>query len=107
MAGRPERAHSTSQPLLEHALSEAEQARYAPSLKDRGIDPPAARQVAQVRDELCRIARRWPAGEPPVYHPGEDYEFLGGTDAASGELLYLSGSATARLRVDVKVDTRE
>jgi hypothetical protein len=48
-----------------------------------------------------------PAGEPPVYHPGEDYEFLGGTDAASGELLYLSGSAPARLRVDVKVDTRE
>ena len=47
------------------------------------------------------------AGEPPVYHPGEDYEFLGGTDAATGELLYVGGRAPARLRIDVKADTRE
>ena len=51
--------------------------------------------------------RLGPAGESPAYYPGEDYEFLGGTDAANGELLYLSGCAPARLRVDVKVDTRE
>ena len=48
-----------------------------------------------------------PAAESPAYHPGEDYEFLGGTDAANGELLYLGGCAPARVRIDVKVETRE
>lgn len=35
-------------------LAEAESARFAPSLRARGIDPSAARQVAQLRDELRR-----------------------------------------------------
>jgi hypothetical protein len=47
------------------------------------------------------------AVEPPVYHPGEDYEFLGGTDAATGELLYLGGRAPARLRLHITAHTHE
>jgi hypothetical protein len=47
------------------------------------------------------------ADEPPTYHPGEDYEFLGGTDACDGELLYLSGRVPAHLRIEVKSDTHE
>lgn len=39
-------------------LAEAEHARFAPRLRQQGIDPLAARRVAQVRDELFRIARR-------------------------------------------------
>jgi ATP-dependent helicase HrpB len=35
-------------------LAEAEAGRFAPSLLARGIDPAAARQVAQLRDELLR-----------------------------------------------------
>jgi hypothetical protein len=47
------------------------------------------------------------ASEPPAYYPGEDYEFLGGTDAADGELLYLGGRVPAHLRIELKTDTRE
>jgi hypothetical protein len=36
---------------------------------------------------------------PPAYDPGEDYRFLGGTDAATGELLYVAGRAPSRLVV--------
>jgi ATP-dependent helicase HrpB len=43
------------------ALEEAEAARFAPGLRARGIDPVAARQVARVRDDLVRMARRWGA----------------------------------------------
>ena len=39
--------------------------------------------------------------EEPAYHPGEDYEFLGGTDAVGGERLYVSGRAPARIRIDI------
>ena len=39
-------------------LAEAESARFASSLRSRGIDPPAARQVAQLRDELLRRCGR-------------------------------------------------
>ncbi len=39
-------------------LAEAQRHRFAAHLGDRGIDPIAARQVAQVRDELRRISRR-------------------------------------------------
>lgn len=39
-------------------LAEAERDRFHPSLRDRGIDPAAARQVANVRDELLRVAGR-------------------------------------------------
>lgn len=39
-------------------LAEAERARFAPHLRDAGIDGIAARQVAKVRDDLLRIAGR-------------------------------------------------
>jgi hypothetical protein len=42
------------------------------------------------------------AGGEPAYHPGEDYEFLGGTDAAIGELLYVAAQAPARLLIDIR-----
>jgi ATP-dependent helicase HrpB len=38
-------------------LEQAEQARFHPSLRQRGIDPHAARRVAQARDQLSRAAR--------------------------------------------------
>ena len=38
-------------------LAEAERARFSPTLRDRGVDPAAARQVAKIRDELARVAR--------------------------------------------------
>jgi hypothetical protein len=42
----------------------------------------------------------------PGYHPGEDYEFLGGTDAAEGVLLYVTGKApsTLSLRIDSSIN---
>jgi ATP-dependent helicase HrpB len=39
-------------------LAEAERDRFHPGLRDRGVDPVAARQVAKTRDELLRVARR-------------------------------------------------
>ena len=39
-------------------LAEAEHQRFSPRLRDRGIDPAAARTVARVRDEFFRIAKR-------------------------------------------------
>jgi ATP-dependent helicase HrpB len=39
-------------------LAEAERERFSHTLRDRGVDPVAARQVAKTRDELLRIARR-------------------------------------------------
>ncbi len=42
------------------------------------------------------------AGANPAYHPGEDYDFLGGTDAATGMLLYVSGQAPARVLIDIR-----
>ncbi|HEV3163286.1 MAG TPA: ATP-dependent helicase HrpB [Isosphaeraceae bacterium] len=41
-------------------LAEAEAARFSAHLRDRGIDPHAARQVARARDDLLRTARRFP-----------------------------------------------
>ena len=38
-------------------LAEAEAMRFAPSLRSRGIDPAAARQVALLRDDLLRRDR--------------------------------------------------
>ena len=38
-------------------LAEAEAMRFGPSLRSRGIDPGAARQVAQLRDDLLRRDR--------------------------------------------------
>ncbi len=39
-------------------LAEAEAMRFGPSLRSRGIDPGAARQVAQLRDDLIRRNRQ-------------------------------------------------
>lgn len=39
-------------------LEQAERERFSHGLRDRGIDPIAARQAAKTRDELLRIARR-------------------------------------------------
>ncbi len=41
-------------------LAEAEQARFGPAARSLGIDLRAARQVARVRDDLLRLARRLP-----------------------------------------------
>lgn len=52
------------------------------------------------------VAERFPAVDSDVgavYHPGEDYEFLGGTDAAGGELLYVTGKAPVRLRLGISL----
>jgi hypothetical protein len=40
-----------------------------------------------------------PALTAPRYEPGEEYEFPGGTDAASGERLYVSGRTPAHVRI--------
>ena len=57
--------HAESDLLIRHdRLHEAERARFAPSLRDSGIDPAAARQAVAIRDDLLRIARRLP-GPPP------------------------------------------
>ncbi|HEV3121562.1 MAG TPA: ATP-dependent helicase C-terminal domain-containing protein, partial [Isosphaeraceae bacterium] len=40
------------------SLDEAERHRFAPALRERGIDPLAARNVARVRNELLRLAAR-------------------------------------------------
>jgi hypothetical protein len=42
----------------------------------------------------------------PGYHPGEDYEFLGGTDAAEGVRLYVTGKAPSMLslRIDSSIN---
>jgi hypothetical protein len=39
------------------------------------------------------------AGSAPTYEPGEEYRFLGGTDAATGSLLYVAGRVPARVRL--------
>ena len=44
------RGRPTSSSALD-LLAEAEHARFSPRLRDRGIDPAAARQVARVRDD--------------------------------------------------------
>jgi hypothetical protein len=56
------------------------------------------------RDELRVTLAEGPATaseSDPGYHPGEEYEYLGGTDAAEGVLLYVTGKAPSRLRVRV------
>ncbi len=40
------------------ALAAAERARFAPHLRDQGIDPMAAREAARVRDDLLRLVSR-------------------------------------------------
>ena len=67
---RPE-VHADSDVLIRlDRLEEAERARFAPGLRDRGIDPFAARQAAKVRDDLLRIGRRLPGSQK--FKPNED-----------------------------------
>jgi len=44
------------------------------------------------------------AATDPTYEPGEEYRFLGGTDAATGELLYVTARAPARIRLHISTD---
>jgi hypothetical protein len=37
-----------------------------------------------------------------TYHPGQDYTFLGGTDATAGKRLYLGGYGPHTLRVSLR-----
>ncbi len=48
-------------------LEEAERSRFAPTLRAQGLDPHAARRVAQTREELLRQVRRWC---PRIVAPG-------------------------------------
>lgn len=41
---------------------------------------------------------------PGTYHPGEDYAFLGATDAADGSRLYLTGRSPARLVFSLRAE---
>ncbi len=70
---RPD-VHAASDLLIRlDRLDEAERARFAPGLRDRGIDPGAARQVARARDDLLRVARRLPGPDRGDRDgPGED-----------------------------------
>ena len=53
-------------------LAEADRARFAPGLRDRGIDPIAARRAWLVRAELFRLGRRLPGPvEPPPPEPDD------------------------------------
>ncbi len=75
---RPD-VHADSDVLIRlDRLDEAERSRFAPGLRDRGIDPTAARQVARARDDLIRAGRGLP-GPPPRDRRGAD----------DGELLRL------------------
>jgi hypothetical protein len=44
------------------------------------------------------------SGADPVYEPGEEYRFLGGTDAVTGDLLYVAAQAPARIRLQISTD---
>jgi len=56
--------------------TEAESARFAPSLRSRGIDPAAARQVALVRDQLLGRDRRPADAAARAGDPKGDEEML-------------------------------
>ncbi len=59
-------SHATSDVLIRlDRMEEAESRRFHPGLRDLGIDPAAARRVAQARDDFLRISRRWPDIPPP------------------------------------------
>ena len=57
-------------------LAEAESARFSPSLKSRGIDPAAARQVARIRDELIRLGGRGVPNHRATDHARDDDPIL-------------------------------
>jgi hypothetical protein len=41
---------------------------------------------------------------PGRYHPGEDYAFLGATDAADGQRVYLTGRSPGRLELTLRAE---
>jgi ATP-dependent helicase HrpB len=53
-------------------LAEAERARFSPSLRDRGIDPIAARQVTKARDDFLKTARRLSGHRHETDRPDEE-----------------------------------
>ena len=55
-------------------LAEAERARFRAQLRSRGLDPSAARRVAQVRDDLYRLGKRLPGPSRPDADAGEPDE---------------------------------
>ncbi len=57
-------------------LVDAEADRFAPSVRNQGIDPDVARQVARVRDELLRIERHRRAGNQRLTPAGEEEDLL-------------------------------
>jgi hypothetical protein len=42
------------------------------------------------------------ADRPPVYHPGEAYTFLGGTDAVGGTRLYVTWRSPGTVEVSLR-----
>jgi len=68
-----------SSDLLERLdlLHEAESRRFAPGLRDQGVDPHAARRVAKARDDFARLARRLHGpGAPPDADGPDDATML-------------------------------
>jgi len=57
-------------------LAEAEHARFGVSLRIRGIDPHAARQVARARDELVRLCLRLPCKSERKSGRGDEHSLL-------------------------------
>jgi ATP-dependent helicase HrpB len=55
-------------------LAEAEAHRFAPSLRARGIDPVAARQVVRLRDDLMRLTPRKRAAPTIAGGPRDDQD---------------------------------
>jgi ATP-dependent helicase HrpB len=55
-------------------LEEAERSRFAAYLRDRGIDPIAARQVCKTRDELLRLGKR--IAPSPAYSGEREQELM-------------------------------
>jgi len=41
-----------------------------------------------------------------AYRPGEDYAYLGATDALTGDRLYLTGRAPTRIRIELRAERR-
>jgi hypothetical protein len=39
-----------------------------------------------------------------LYHPGQEYEYLGGTDATTGERLYVTGTAPSKLMLRIRAE---
>jgi ATP-dependent helicase HrpB len=74
IAGRSAKTQGPSDLLIRlEMLGRAESAGFAAYLRDEGIDPAAARQVAKSRDDLLRIARRvQDAGRSQRVNPDDD-----------------------------------